>query len=119
MEVLAFTCENSLAVAFEDGYPVSRGHTLIVPRRHIADYFSLGDDEQAALWALLPAVREILAKIHRPAGFNVGLNVGPAAGQTVGHVHLHVIPRYAGDVLDPRGGVRWVLPERADYWSPK
>ena len=68
---------------------------------------------------LLDATRELLIVQHRPDGFNLGINDGAAAGQTVPHVHLHVIPRYAGDSPDPRGGLRWVLPEKADYWSPK
>lgn len=114
-----FLCDNAVAVAILDGYPVSPGHTLIVPRRHVADFFSLTDQEQAALWALLPATRLALDGRHRPAGYNIGVNAGQAAGQTVAHVHVHVIPRYAGDVADPRGGVRWVLPERANYWSSR
>jgi len=115
----ALACENGMAVAFDDGYPVSRGHTLIVPRRHVADLFALSCEEQQALWALLPIVKEALDRAHRPAGYNVGVNVGQAAGQTIAHVHVHVIPRYHGDVTDPRGGVRWVIPDLADYWSAK
>jgi diadenosine tetraphosphate (Ap4A) HIT family hydrolase len=109
--------ENELAVAFKDGFPVNPGHALIVPRRHVADLFELTADEQAALWRLLPEVKQRLDARHAPAGYNVGVNVGAAAGQTVQHVHVHLIPRYAGDVDDPRGGVRWVLPERAAYWK--
>ena len=110
---------NNHAVAISDAYPVNPGHTLIVSRRHAADLFDLSADEQAALWALLPIVRQTLDTLHAPSGFNVGVNIGAAAGQTVGHVHVHVIPRYADDVDDPRGGVRWVLPERANYWSSR
>ena len=109
--------QNDLAVAFLDGFPVNPGHTLIVPRRHVEDLFSLTEDERQALWALLPSVRRAIENQHHPDGYNVGVNVGEAAGQTVMHVHLHVIPRYRGDTPDPRGGVRWVVPERADYWS--
>jgi diadenosine tetraphosphate (Ap4A) HIT family hydrolase len=108
------TAENELAVAFKDGFPVNPGHTLIIPRRHVAGLFELTAAEQAAVWALLQPVKERLDARHSPAGFNFGVNVGEAAGQTVGHVHVHVIPRYAGDVKDPRGGVRWVVPERAN-----
>jgi diadenosine tetraphosphate (Ap4A) HIT family hydrolase len=90
-----------------------------VSRRHVADLFDLSVDEQSALWALLPIVKRALDKQHSPAGYNVGVNVGATAGQTVGHVHVHVIPRYEGDAADPRGGVRWVLPKRADYWSSR
>jgi len=110
---------NEHAVAFLDAFPVSPGHALVVSRRHVGSLFDLTPAEQAALWALAPTVRGILDERHSPDGYNVGVNVGSAAGQTVGHVHVHVIPRYAGDVPDPRGGVRWVLPERADYWSTR
>ncbi len=114
-EVLA---ANDHAVAIWDAFPVSPGHALVVSRRHMASLFDLTADEQAAIWALLPAVKTAIAARHSPAGYNVGVNVGTAAGQTVGHVHVHVIPRYEGDAADPRGGVRWVLPDRAVYWNP-
>lgn len=106
------------ASAFPDGFPLNPGHTLVVPRRHIADFFELDDEEQADVWHLVATVRRTLSQHEAPAGFNIGINVGAAAGQTVGHAHVHVIPRYAGDVEDPRGGVRWVVPARAAYWSP-
>ena len=105
-----------LAAAFLDKYPVSEGHMLVVPIRHEADFTLLTSGEHAAIWAL---VSEVIAsaKLRRsPAGFNIGVNVGEAAGQTVGHAHMHVIPRYSGDVDDPRGGVRWVVPTKAVYW---
>jgi diadenosine tetraphosphate (Ap4A) HIT family hydrolase len=107
---------NGLAIAIMAGYPVSPGHALIVPRRHEPDFFSLTADEQAALMALVNPVREVLAEQFAPDAFNLGVNAGRAAGQTIQHVHLHVIPRYVGDVAEPRGGVRWVLPETARYW---
>jgi len=110
--------ENELAVAVKDAFPVNPGHALIVPRRHVEGFFELTADEQAALWRLLPLVKERLDARHAPAGYTVGVNVGAAAGQTVGHVHVHLIPRYAGDVEDPRGGVRWVVPARAAWWKP-
>ena len=110
---------NDHAVAISDAYPVNPGHALIVSRRHVADVFELSADEQAALWALLPIVSRTLDEQYSPAGYNVGVNIGAAAGQTVGHVHVHVIPRYDGDVADARGGVRWVLPDRANYWSSR
>ena len=111
--------ESDLAVAFKDAFPVNPGHTLIVPRRHVAGLFDLNPDEQEALWLLLPEVKQRLDARHSPAGYNVGVNVGEAAGQTVGHVHVHLIPRYAGDVENPRGGVRWVVPARAAYWGKR
>ena len=114
--LLAF---NQHAVAFVDAFSVSPGHALVVPRRHVAGLFDLSADEYAALWTLLPEVKAAVQRDHAPAGYNVGVNVGPAGGQTVPHVHVHLIPRYEGDVPDPRGGVRWVLPARAAYWSER
>ena len=107
---------NELAVAFSAGFPVSPGHALIVPRRHEPDFFSLSAEEQAAVIALVNPVRTVLDREFRPDGYNLGVNAGRAAGQTIMHTHLHVIPRYSGDVPEPRGGVRWVLPETARYW---
>ncbi len=100
-----------------DGFPVSEGHTLIVPRRHVASLFDLEAEEIEAIWHLVSEVRRDLAERLSPDGFNVGLNDGEAAGQTVMHAHVHVIPRFAGDVPDPRGGVRYVVPDRARYWK--
>lgn len=85
-------CESPDAIAFLDKFPVSPGHALVVPRRHVADYFSLAEAEQQALWHLVNTCRQILAQRYRPDGFNVGINVGPAAGQTIFHVHIHLIP---------------------------
>ncbi len=107
---------NDLAAGFLAGYPVSPGHTLIVPRRHEPDFFSLTPAEQAAVLGLLGPVRAELDDRFSPDAYNLGVNAGKAAGQTVLHTHLHVIPRYVGDVEEPRGGVRWVLPATARYW---
>jgi diadenosine tetraphosphate (Ap4A) HIT family hydrolase len=107
---------NDLAVAFPAGFPVSPGHALIVPRRHEPDFFALTAEEQAAVVALVNPVRAALGKQFAADAYNLGVNAGKAAGQTILHTHLHVIPRYAGDVAEPRGGVRWVLPETARYW---
>ena len=111
------TAENELAIAFPDAFPLTLGHTLVVPRRHAGDIADLSDAERAAMWALIAPVRRALDASHRPDGYNLGMNLGAAAGQTVAHVHLHVIPRYAGDAADPRGGIRWIFPERARYWE--
>jgi diadenosine tetraphosphate (Ap4A) HIT family hydrolase len=105
------------AVAMPDAFPVGPGHTLVLPARHIPDFFALSSEEQAEVWTLVARVKDDLARELSPDGYNVGLNGGPAAGQTVDHAHVHVIPRFVGDVIDPRGGVRWVLPEKAAYWS--
>jgi diadenosine tetraphosphate (Ap4A) HIT family hydrolase len=112
-----FFLEGPLTVAFPDRYPLSPGHTLIVPKVHAADYFELAEAVQADLWRLVAEVKERLDEEFSPAGYNVGINVGAAAGQTVFHVHVHLVPRYDGDVSDPRGGIRHVLPARARYWD--
>jgi diadenosine tetraphosphate (Ap4A) HIT family hydrolase len=109
--------ENELAAALSDSYPVSPGHTLIVPRRHIEDFLELTQEEQAAVWALVAPVRQEIERSRVPSGYNIGVNIGEAAGQTIAHTHLHVIPRYSGDVEDPRGGIRWVIPKKVVYWQ--
>jgi diadenosine tetraphosphate (Ap4A) HIT family hydrolase len=108
---------NDLALAMYDGCPVSPGHCLIIPRRHIASFFDATGEEQAALVELLGRARAFLARHYDPDGFNVGINDGEAAGQTIMHLHIHLIPRYRGDVHDPRGGVRWIFPAKAPYWE--
>lgn len=113
----AVVTESRHAVAIRDGYPVSRGHTLVVPKAHVKSLFDLDNEAQADLWRLVTKVRSDLQSNLKPDGFNIGLNDGGAAGQTVEHAHVHVIPRFDGDVADPRGGIRWVLPECAAYWD--
>lgn len=104
-----------LVRAFTDAFPVSPGHTLVVPRRHVADWFEATDAERSAMLAMADRVRAALAASRAVDGWNLGVNVGAAAGQTVPHLHLHVIPRYEGDVPDPRGGVRHVIPGKGNY----
>lgn len=104
-------------MVIRDGFPVSPGHSLIIPRRHLASFFELEPDERDGLIALLEEAKRRLDREFKADGYNVGINDGAAAGQTVPHLHIHLIPRFAGDQSDPRGGVRWVLPEKADYWS--
>jgi diadenosine tetraphosphate (Ap4A) HIT family hydrolase len=108
--------QNKLALIIRDAYPVSPGHTLIIPKRHVASYFEANEDEKATLWALVDVAKELIEREFIPAGYNIGINDGAAAGQTVAHLHIHLIPRYAGDSDDPRGGVRWVVPGKARYW---
>ena len=108
-------CETATAVAFFDGYPVSKGHTLIIPKRHVANYFDLSNEEQQDLWHMVNHCKTILEKRFHPDGFNVGINVNQAAGQSVSHVHIHLIPRYKGDVENPKGGVRGVVPNKQSY----
>jgi len=122
---LAMTCifcsmpdsiaENELAYAIDDKYPVSPGHVLIIPKRHVADYFELTAEEETAVWGLLRTVKAMLEAKHRPDGWNIGINCGAAAGQTVFHLHVHLIPRYVGDMDAPEGGVRGVIPSRQKY----
>lgn len=108
---------SAAAAAFPDAFPVAAGHTLVCPRRHVEDLFALRGDEWTDLWSLVREVQQELAGSLDAEAWNVGANVGTAAGQTVGHAHVHLIPRRPADVEDPRGGVRWVLPDRADYWT--
>jgi diadenosine tetraphosphate (Ap4A) HIT family hydrolase len=106
---------NALAYARYDINPVSRGHLLIIPRRHVADWFDVRADERQAIFSLADEARARLLTELAPDGFNLGINVGRVAGQTVFHAHLHLIPRYQGDVENPRGGVRGVIPAKQQY----
>ncbi len=107
--------ESATAFAIFDKFPVNNGHSLIIPKKHCSDYFELSFKEQSACWFMLNKVKEILKKKFNPDGFNVGININESAGQTVPHVHIHLIPRYKGDVENPRGGVRGVIPEKRNY----
>ena len=108
--------ENNLAVAGYDGFPVSPGHVLIVPRRHVATMGEATFSERRAIFDLIHEVQGLVKNLQ-PDGFNIGINDGVAAGQTVQHLHVHVIPRYFGDQEDPRGGIRNIFPKRAKYWE--
>lgn len=108
---------NDLAMVIRDGFPISPGHTLVIPKRHAGSFFDITAEERAAMFALLDRAAQVLKEEFGPTGYNIGINDGPAAGQTVPHLHIHLIPRFPGDVSDPRGGVRWIIPEKADYWS--
>lgn len=107
--------ENELAVAYYDGFPVSNGHTLIITKRHAPTFFDITIEEQKAILELLEKCKEYIDEKYHPDGYNVGLNCGEAAGQSVMHIHMHLIPRYVGDVENPRGGVRGVIPSKKDY----
>jgi diadenosine tetraphosphate (Ap4A) HIT family hydrolase len=108
---------NEHALGFLDGFPVTPGHSLIIPRRHICSFFEATKEEHAALFDLVGHMRELVLAELNPDAFNIGINDGAAAGQTVMHLHIHLIPRYAGDTEDPRGGVRWIMPTKAPYWK--
>ena len=107
---------NEFAAAISDAFPVSPGHTLIIPKRHVSSFFDVTTDEREAMLALLDSAKLGLDAAFHPDGYNIGINDGAAAGQTVVHLHLHLIPRYAGDSEDARGGVRWIFPQKAKYW---
>ena len=107
--------EGQLFKAVWDIFPVSTGHALLIPNRHVATWFDASREEQIELVGGIAIVRGIIEELHSPDGYNIGVNVGQAAGQTVFHLHVHVIPRYRGDVVDPTGGVRHVIPERGNY----
>jgi diadenosine tetraphosphate (Ap4A) HIT family hydrolase len=108
---------NEFGFVIRDGYPISPGHTLVIPHRHVGSFFDISMAERNGLLQLLDAAKCQLELEFSPSGYNIGINDGAAAGQTVPHLHLHLIPRYAGDLPDPRGGVRWVIADKADYWS--
>ena len=101
--------ENPLAYVRYDNNSLSKGHVLVVPKRHVASFFDMTVDEQASVLDLLRQAQASVQREHAPDGYNIGVNVGKAAGQARMHVHVHLIPRYAGDVPDPRGGIRCVL----------
>ena len=108
---------NEFGVTIRDGFPISPGHTLVIPKRHTGSWFAISGEEQLGLMELLGNAQKVLQEEFKPDGYNIGINDGPAAGQTVPHLHLHLIPRYKGDQEDPRGGVRWIIPEKAKYWE--
>ena len=107
--------ENDHAFAVYDKYPVSEGHALVVPKKEVAELFELEDEEYHACFDLVKQVRKMLIDVYQPQGFNVGINNSPVAGQTIPHAHIHIIPRYKGDVKNPRGGIRNIIPEKGDY----
>jgi diadenosine tetraphosphate (Ap4A) HIT family hydrolase len=107
---------DEFTLVIRDRFPVAMGHTLLIPRRHVGSFFKTTEAERLSLLHLLEVTRAALDTDFKPAGYNIGINDGAAAGQTVPHLHVHLIPRYAGDQPDPRGGIRWVIPEKAKYW---
>ena len=109
--------ESDLIYAIWDGFPTAPGHVLLIPKRHVPTWFDASREEQIALVEGINEAKRQIELEHTPTGYNIGINSGEAAGQTVPHLHVHVIPRYSGDVSDPRGGVRWVIPDKAVYWD--
>jgi diadenosine tetraphosphate (Ap4A) HIT family hydrolase len=108
---------NDLGIAIRDAYPISPGHTLIIPKRHIGSFFDTTDLEKKMLLVLLASTKRQIQEEFNTEAFNIGINDGTLAGQTVPHLHIHLIPRYKNDSADPRGGVRWVIPNKAKYWK--
>lgn len=110
-----FFLENEFCCARYDLYPVSDGHTLIIPKRHVETWFDMNHQEQLSAMKLIEKTKAYLDKEFQPAGYNIGVNCGEIAGQTIPHAHIHLIPRYQGDMQDPKGGVRGVIPEKQKY----
>ena len=117
LDAACIVFSDDVTLVIRDAFPVSPGHTLIIPRRHVGSFFQLTAPERESMFELVAQAKVELGDTLQPDGFNIGINDGAAAGQTVPHLHLHLIPRYWGDAPDPRGGVRWVLPAKAKYWS--
>ena len=107
--------KNDLAFAIYDTNPASPGHALIMPNSHIANYFDASHEEKLAMLELIDEMKQVIDQKYKPDAYNVGVNVGKIAGQSVPHIHIHLIPRYRGDVDDPRGGVRGVIPKKQKY----
>ncbi len=107
--------EGKYGFAAWDRHPAGEGHFLVIPYRHVADYFDINDDEREELWSLVAEGKKMADEKHNPDGYNIGINVGTWAGQSIPHLHIHVIPRYQGDVEDPKGGVRGVIPRNKLY----
>lgn len=107
--------ENDLAVAFYDKYPVQKGHMLIIPKAHAETFFDATKEEMEAIYQLVHKGKALLDREFQPSGYNLGVNVGYYGGQTVMHLHVHLIPRYPGDIADPRGGIRKAIPNLVPY----
>ena len=109
--------QDHLAFVIRDTHPISDGHSLVILKRHISSFFRTTPEERGSMLQMLDQAKQHIELNHSPDSYNIGINDGPEAGQTVPHLHMHLIPRYAGDTKDPRGGVRWLLPNKARYWN--
>lgn len=114
-EIKDYVLENELAYAIFDKFPVGKGHMLFIPKRHVSNFFDITKEERDAIFELVDEGKELLDNKYSPSGYNVGINCGEVAGQTVMHVHVHLIPRYVGDIDCPKGGVRGVIPDKMKY----
>jgi diadenosine tetraphosphate (Ap4A) HIT family hydrolase len=110
-----FLAESKVSLAFLDGFPVSPGHSLVIPKRHAVSLWEMTDEEYTDAFDLVRQVKNILQENFKPQGFNIGVDCGEAAGQSVFHAHIHIVPRYDGDVQRPKGGVRNIIPGKGDY----
>lgn len=108
--------ENELFYSRWDEFPVSKGHSIVIPKRHIESFFDLSDAEVCGLYNLIKRTKEVIDENYHPDAYNLGINDGEAAGRTIHHLHIHIIPRYKGDVENPRGGVRHTIPGKGDYY---
>lgn len=108
--------ESHYGILIRDLFPLNEGHSLVIPKRHVTSWFHCELNEQIDLIGLLNQAKRLLDVEYSPASYNIGINDGTAAGQTISHMHIHLIPRYLGDVQDPRGGIRWLMPDKAKYW---
>ena len=108
---------NEMGFVIRDGFPISPGHTLIIPKRHVSSFFEISQEERESLLKLLDQAKKVTDQEFKPDSYNIGINDGAEAGQTVPHLHIHLIPRFKDDQGDPRGGIRWIIPEKAKYWK--
>lgn len=111
--------ECDLTITFIDNFPASPGHTLVIPKRHFATYFEATEAELLAIGVAVQKAKLLLDEEFKPDAYNIGVNNGEMAGQSIKHLHVHLIPRYKGDVEDPKGGVRWILRNKANYWDAR
>ena len=114
-EGIEIISETESCIAFYDGFPVNPGHALIIPKRHVSNYFELTRDEVLEMQEMLWYVKKVIDERYHPDGYNIGVNVNESAGQSIFHVHMHLIPRYKGDMENPKGGVRGVIPCKQKY----
>ena len=110
--------EDKYFIAIYDKFPVNKGHVLLIPREHVASLFDFSLGMLTSSLLALHSIKTILDELYKPNGYNIGMNLGEAAGQTIDHSHIHIIPRYKGDVEDPTGGVRFVIPHKGNYKRP-
>ena len=109
--------QNSDAFLIEDRFPITPGHSLVISKRHVPSFFDTSPKERNSLVSLIETAKDLLEQKYHPSAYNIGISDGSAAGQTIPHLHVHLIPRYEEQDSDPRGGIRWIVPEKADYWS--